>query len=116
MTEARLSETFTQTCEKAVGEQGQGIITAMKGIYWLANEEIATYNYSSLLDLFEDVGVASVKKMKVGENSMYRSNHMAEAMQQSIYTVLQKEVDTLVQGIPVVSRLTSRLLLARLKT
>ena len=30
----------------------QGIITAMKGIYWLAKEDIATLKYSSLLDLF----------------------------------------------------------------
>ena len=105
MTEARLRETFTEAREKAVGEQAQGIITAMKGVYWLAKEEVATHKYSSLLDLFEDVGVESVKKMKVGENATYRSHHTAEGMQQSIYTVLQKEVDTLVQGSPFVSLL-----------
>ena len=89
--------------EKAVGEQAQGIITAMKGVYWLAKGEIATHKYSSLLELFEDVGVESVKKIKVGENATYRSHHTAEVMQQSIYTVLQKEMDTLVQGSPFVS-------------
>ena len=105
MTEARLRETFTEAREKAVGEQAQGIITAMKGVYWLAKEEVATHKYSSLVDLFEDVGVESVKKMKVGENATYRSHHTAEGMQQSIHTVLQKEVDTLVQGSPFVSLL-----------
>lgn len=77
MTEARLRETFTEAREKAVGEQAQGIITAMKGVYWLAKEEIATHKYSSLLELFEDVGVESVKKIKVGENATYRSHHTA---------------------------------------
>ena len=36
MTEARLRETFTEAHEKAVCEQAQGIITAIKGVYWLA--------------------------------------------------------------------------------
>ena len=105
MTEARLRETFTEAREKAVAEQAQGIITAMKGVYWLAKEEVATHKYSSLLDLFEDVGVESVKKMKAGENATYRSHHTAEGMQQIIYTAIQKEVDTLVQGSPFVSLL-----------
>ena len=47
MTEARLHETFTEAREKAVSEQAQGIITAMKGVYWLAKEEVATHKYSS---------------------------------------------------------------------
>jgi len=105
MTEARPCETFTEAHEKAVGEQVQGIISAMKGVYKLAKEEVATHKYSSLFDLFEDVGVESVKKMKVGENATYRSDHTAEAMQQSIYTVLQKEMDMLVQGSPFASLL-----------
>ena len=47
ITEARLHETFTQVRQKAVGEQAHGIINAMKGIYWLAKEEVAAQVFLS---------------------------------------------------------------------
>lgn len=84
---AHLRQTITEVHERAVSEQGQEIISAMKTVYWLAKEEIATNKYSSLLTLLEDVGVQSMK-MKAGENTTYRSYHTAEGMQESIHTVL----------------------------
>lgn len=81
----------------------------MKGICWLAKEEVATHKYSFLCDLFEDVGVESVKKMKVEEIATYVSHHTAEGVQQSTYTVLQKEVDVLDQENPFVSLLIDEL-------
>lgn len=86
-TKAHLWQTITEVPERAVSEQRQEIITAMKTVYWPAKEEIATNKYSSLLTLLEDVGVQSMK-MKAGENATYRSYHTAEGMQESIRTVL----------------------------
>lgn len=84
---AHLGQTVTEIRERPVSEQGQEIITAMKTVYWLAKEEIATNKYSSLLTLLEDVEVQFMK-MKAGENATYRSYHTAEGVQESIRTVL----------------------------
>ena len=60
LTEARLQETFTDELDELSANRLKILLcTAMKGVYWLAKEEVDTnIKYSSLLDLFKEVGIS----------------------------------------------------------
>ena len=49
-------------------EQSQAILTEMRAVYWLTNEDIATVKYDSLLNFLDEVGLESVKNLRVGGN------------------------------------------------
>jgi len=61
----------------------------MRAVYWLAKEDIATVKYDSLLNFLDEVGLESVKNLRVGGNATYRSHQSAEGMQDAIATVLR---------------------------
>ena len=49
-------------------EQSQAILTAMRAVYWLTKEDIATVKNDSLLNFLDEVGLQSVKNVRVGRN------------------------------------------------
>ena len=53
--------------------------TAMRKVYWLAKEKIATIKYYCLLVL---QNCLSMNDINVGRNAQYSSNHIAEEMQE----------------------------------
>ena len=55
-------------------EQSQAILTVMRAVYWLAKEDIATVKNDSLLNFLDEVGLQSVKNVRVGrnENEVYK--------------------------------------------
>lgn len=67
----KLRDTFrnTQRCVFSAGSQA--ILTAMRAIYMLAKEDIATVKYDLLLSFLDEVGLESVKNLRVGGNATY---------------------------------------------
>ena len=90
-----MRDTFSNTQHRLFRAQLQAILTAMRAVYWLAKEDIATVKYDSLLNFLDEVGLESVKSLRVGENVTYRSHQSAEGMQDAIATVLKSNIDQL---------------------
>ena len=78
--------------------QSQAILTAMRAIYWLAKEDIATVKYNSLLNFLDEVGLKSVKNLQVAGNATYQSHQSAEGMQDAIAIVLKSNIDKQVEA------------------
>ena len=103
--EEAMRDTFSNTQRRVFREQSQAILTAMRAVYWLAKEDIATVKYDSLLNFLDEVGLESVKNLRVGGNATYRSHQSAEGMQDAIATVLKSNIDKLVEASPFFSLL-----------
>ena len=93
-----MRDTFSNTQRRVPREQSQAILTAMRALYWLAKEDIATVKYDSLLNFLDEVGLESVKNLRVGGNATYHSHQSAESMQDAIATVLKANIDKLGLG------------------
>lgn len=93
--EEAMRDTFSNTQHRLFRAQSQAILTAMRAVYWLAKEDIATVKYNSLLNFLDEVGLESVKSLRVGENVTYQSHQSAEGMQDAIATVLKSNIDQL---------------------
>ena len=100
-----MRDTFSNTQRHVFRAQLQAILTAMGAVYWLATEDIATVKYDSLLNFLDEVGLESVKNLRVGGNATYRSHQSAEGMQDAIATVLKSKIDKLVEASPFFSLL-----------
>ena len=50
--EEAMKDTFRSTQHCAFREQSRAILTAMRAVYWLAKEDIATVKYDSLLNFW----------------------------------------------------------------
>ena len=66
--------------------QSQAILTAMRAVYWLAEGDIATVKYDSLLNFLDEVGLERVKNLQVGGNCTYRSRQSAEGITLTNYS------------------------------
>ena len=59
--EAYMRDTFSNTQSRVFRAESQAILTAMRAVYWLAKEDIATVKYDSLLNFLDEVGLESVR-------------------------------------------------------
>ena len=100
VSEEAMRDTFSNTQRRLFRAESQAILTAMRAVYWLAKEDIATVKYDSLLSFLDEVGLESVKNLRVGGNATYRSHQSAEGMQDAIATVLKSNTDKLVEASP----------------
>ena len=66
----------------------KAVDVAMKAVYWLCKEGIATRKYSSLLSFLELLNTPFVQDLKCGENASYSTNVIANEMQDAIAEVL----------------------------
>ena len=57
-------------------------------------EDIATVKNDSLLNFLDEVGLKSVKNLRVGGNATYQSHQSVECMQDAIATDEKKNLDT----------------------
>ena len=64
--EQAMREMFRNTQRHVFREQSQAILTAMRAVYWLDKEDKATVKYDSLLNFLDEVGLKSVKSVRVG--------------------------------------------------
>jgi len=62
----------------------KAVDVAMKAVYWLCKEGIATRKYSSLLSFLELLNTPFVQDLKCGENASYSSDVIANEMQDAI--------------------------------
>ena len=93
-----MRDTFSNTQRHALREQSQAILRAMRALYWLAKEDVTTVKYDSLLNFLDEVGLESVKNLRVGGNATYHSHQSVEGMQDAIATVLKSNIDKLGLG------------------
>lgn len=61
--EEAMRDMFSNKQCRVFREQSQAILTAMRAVYWLAKENIATVKYDSLLNFLAEVGLESVKNL-----------------------------------------------------
>nr|XP_006820028.1 PREDICTED: uncharacterized protein LOC102809342 [Saccoglossus kowalevskii] len=90
----------------ALTKKQDAVITAMKTVYWLAKEAIATDKYSSLLELLRESGCEHVGNLQVGGNATYQSSTTAEDLQQTISDVITTKVSKRIQSCVMFSILT----------
>ena len=55
-------DTFNNTQHHVFRAQSQVILTAMRAVYWLAKEDVATVKYNSLLNFLDEVGLKQIFK------------------------------------------------------
>ena len=66
-------ETIEVSTAKVVSNATAAVTTAMRNVYWLAKEEVATFKYSSLNALLALQGCQSMRDINVGRNAQYSS-------------------------------------------
>ena len=60
--EEAMRDTFNNTQHHVFRAQSQVILTAMRAVYWLAKEDVATVKYNSLLNFLDEVGLKQIFK------------------------------------------------------
>ena len=86
------SKAFKKSVEKTIFKKEEAIVSAIETVYWLAKENIATVKYASLLDFSDKQGCEAVKAMCSGKNATYRSNTIAQEIQQAISDTIQADI------------------------
>ena len=81
----------------------QAIICALRSVYWLCKEQIATMKYSSLLDLLKLQGCPNIENLYSGDNASYQSDRAAEEFQDAICRVIEKDLKEKVSSSNIVS-------------
>lgn len=77
-------QSLTVISSKSLSQKNKAIVSAMRNVYWLAKEEIATLKYASLNQLVLLQGCADITHLTGGKNCQYTSYHIAEEMQEAI--------------------------------
>lgn len=79
------------------------VICAMRTVYWLCKEQIATVKYSSLLDLLKLQGCPDIESLYSGDNATYQSGRAAEDFQDAICQVIETDLKQKIASSNVVS-------------
>ena len=82
--EANQCESLPTLAGQARNRRKQAVEMAMRNVYWLAKEEVATLKYESLNQLLQLQGCTDIEALVVGRNAKYTSYHIAEEMQDCI--------------------------------
>ena len=62
----------------------EAVIAALRNIYWLAKEDVASLKYNSLNELTKLQGCNNITHLHVGENAKYSSPEVVKEMQLAI--------------------------------
>ena len=65
-------------------DRDPAVIAAMRSVYWMAKEDIATVKYASLLELQREQGCENLDKLSVANNATYTSRESADEFRESI--------------------------------
>ena len=68
------------------------VTCAMRNVYWLASEDIASLKYNSLNDLVTLQRCSTVKDLYVSENAKYTHHQIVEEMQQCVADCIKKKI------------------------
>ena len=88
-----MESSFTKAIESSVKAKEKGVEVALKSIYWLAKEGISTHKYSSLLSFLEILDCPNVQELHCGANATYRTDVIANKLQDSIAQVIREDID-----------------------
>ena len=88
-----MESSFTKAIESSVKAKEKGVEVALKSIYWLAKEGISTHKYSSLLSFLEILDCPNVQELHCGANATYRTDVIANELQDSIAQVIREDID-----------------------
>ena len=90
-----MESSFTKAIESSLKAKEKGVEVALKSIYWLANckEGISTHKYSSLLSFLEILDCPNVQELYCGANATYRTDVIANELQDSIAQVIREDID-----------------------
>lgn len=70
----------------------KAVVSAVRNVYWLAKEEVATHKYQSLNELVLLQGWSNIGHLAHGKNAQYTSYHIAEEMQEAISSCLKEDL------------------------
>ena len=90
--EAEGCRSLTAITAEAHGQKMKAIVSAMRNVYWLAKEEVATLKYESLNKLLQLQDCSDIAHLSCKRNAQYTSYHIAEEMQEAISSCLFKEL------------------------
>ena len=68
------------------------VTCAMRNVYWLASEDIASLKYNSLNDLVTLQRCSALKDLYVGENAKHTHHQIVEEMQQCIADCIKENI------------------------
>ncbi|XP_078607889.1 zinc finger protein 862-like [Branchiostoma floridae x Branchiostoma japonicum] len=77
---------------KMVSKAEQSVVAAMKNVYFLAKEELATRKHKPLLELEKDIGCEAVSSLSTGGNATYDSNESANGFQDAISATITEDM------------------------
>ena len=83
-----LTRTFTENQQKRMNS----IIAALRTVYWIATEEVASRKYPSLLKLQRLQGVQEIKNLRVGGNATYDSPDIFNQLLAAINSIIEIEI------------------------
>ena len=83
---------LTVLSSQAQNQKMKAIISAVRNVYWLAKEEIATFKYRSLNELLLLQGCDDISHLSSGKNAQYTSYHIAEEMQEALSNCIQEDL------------------------
>ena len=90
--EAEGNRSLTAITAEAHGQKMKAIVSAMRNVYWLAKEEVATLKYESLNKLLQLQDCPDIAHLSCKRNAQYTSYHIAEEMQEAISSCLFEEL------------------------
>ena len=81
-------------------EREEAILAALKNVYWLAKEDVASLKYNSLNELVEIQSCKFITNLYVGKNAKYTSPDTVKEMQQSLPHCIKSDIQQEVQKSP----------------
>lgn len=91
---------------KALTQEEEGIIVAMKTIYFLVQEAMPLSKYGRVVEFLKDLNTPNIDKLQVNDRVDYTSYNTALDLLKAVSSVIDKSVTEKVQKSPVVTILT----------
>lgn len=83
---------FKKAVETIIDKKHHAILSAMRSVYWLCKEKIATVKFNSLIEFMKIQGCADIENLYSGDNATYQSERSAEDFQEAISTVIENNL------------------------
>jgi hypothetical protein len=98
--------TVTNALSKVMSLNEKAVMAAMRNLYWLAKEDVASLKYNALNELTKLQGCDSIDHLFVGENAKYTSPEVVREMQLSISSCIKDDIQKELLQSPVYGILT----------
>ena len=84
--------TVTAGFHRLTTEREEAVVAAMRNVYWLAKEDIASLKYKSLNSLVKLQGYDSIQNLYVSENAKYTSPEVVREMQGVLSQCIKSDI------------------------